>query len=248
MVELTRKQREIERRTAEILRVSRPILLREGFHALSMDRVAAQMEYAKGTIYNHFPNKEEIVLALAVEAMQLRRRLFERAIAATGSSRVRMMAVGAACEFFTEHCSDDFVVEQWIRNNNIWDKTSEQRQTLIRECEGNCMALVSSVVADGVSAGELTVPAPLSPPEFVFGLWALVYGSQILTRSSPSLASIGIYDPVIAIRAHCLNLLNGFAWQPLMSWDEYQSQMQSLQERLIPEFRSIQAERQTVAP
>ncbi len=51
-----------------------------------MDRVAAQMEYAKGTIYNHFPNKEEIVLALAVEAMQLRRRLFERAIAATGSS------------------------------------------------------------------------------------------------------------------------------------------------------------------
>ncbi len=159
-----------------------------------------------------------------------------------------MMAVGAACEFFTEHCSDDFVVEQWIRNNNIWDKTSEQRQTLIRECEGNCMALVSSVVADGVSAGELTVPAPLSPPEFVFGLWALVYGSQILTRSSPSLASIGIYDPVIAIRAHCLNLLNGFAWQPLMSWDEYQSQMQSLQERLIPEFRSIQAERQTVAP
>ncbi|MCU0710905.1 MAG: TetR/AcrR family transcriptional regulator [Pirellula sp.] len=66
MVELTRKQRELERRAAEILAVAKPILINEGFQALSMDRVAAQMEYAKGTIYNHFPNKEEIVLALLV--------------------------------------------------------------------------------------------------------------------------------------------------------------------------------------
>ncbi len=50
MTQLTRKQREIERRTREILSVARPILLEEGFHGLSMDRVAAQMEYAKGTI------------------------------------------------------------------------------------------------------------------------------------------------------------------------------------------------------
>ena len=56
MVELTRKQREMERRTSEILRVARPILITEGVQGLSMDRVASQMEYAKGTIYNHFPN------------------------------------------------------------------------------------------------------------------------------------------------------------------------------------------------
>jgi AcrR family transcriptional regulator len=59
MVELTRKQREIEQRTREILRVAKPILLREGFHALTMDRVAALMQYAKGTIYNHFPHKDK---------------------------------------------------------------------------------------------------------------------------------------------------------------------------------------------
>ena len=69
MVELTRKQREIQERTREILRVAKPILLAEGFQALTMDRVASRMEYAKGTIYGHFSNKEEIVLALALEAM-----------------------------------------------------------------------------------------------------------------------------------------------------------------------------------
>ena len=77
---LTRKQRELERRTREILKVAKPILVREGFHALTMDRVASLMEYAKGTIYNHFPHKEEIVLALANDAMRLRKRLFEEAV------------------------------------------------------------------------------------------------------------------------------------------------------------------------
>ena len=69
MVELTRKQRELERPSVKILQVSRPILITEGFQGLSMERVVSQMEYAKGTIYNHFPNKEEIVLALAVESI-----------------------------------------------------------------------------------------------------------------------------------------------------------------------------------
>ena len=126
MVELTRKQREMERRTSEILRVARPILITEGVQGLSMDRVASQMEYAKGTIYNHFPNKEEIVLALAVESMELRRNLFEQSAFVAGPARFRMMALGAACEFFTSHCTDDFLVEQCIRNHSIWDKSSVQ--------------------------------------------------------------------------------------------------------------------------
>ena len=44
MVELTRKQREMEQRTKEILRIARPILIAEGFQALSMGRVASKME------------------------------------------------------------------------------------------------------------------------------------------------------------------------------------------------------------
>ncbi|MFM7928313.1 MAG: TetR/AcrR family transcriptional regulator, partial [Pirellula sp.] len=79
MVEITRKQREIQQRTRDILRVAKPILIAEGFQALTMDRVAADMQYAKGTIYSHFPNKEEIVLELAIEAMKLRHKLFDKA-------------------------------------------------------------------------------------------------------------------------------------------------------------------------
>lgn len=242
MVELTRKQREMEQRTLEILRVARPILISEGFQGLSMDRVAAQMEYAKGTIYNHFPNKEEIVLALAVESMELRRKLFDCADGLGEKSRLRMMGLGAACEFFTQHCTDDFVVEQWVRNQSVWDKSTEQRQNLIRQCEGRCMEIVSGIVRDGLQEKVLQLPSTLSAEELVFGFWAINYGSQILTHTSPSLPALGINNPANAIRIHCCTLLNGFHWMPIMDYATYSAEMTTLTDRLTPMFWTIKNE------
>ncbi len=241
MVELTRKQREIELRTAEILRVSKPILVQEGFHALSMDRVAAQMEYAKGTIYNHFPHKEEIVLALAVESINLRRKLFEHASTYSERPRLCMMALGTACEFYSQKCSDDFVIEQWVRNTNIWEKSSERRQNLVRECEGDCMKVVSSIVRRAINHGDLLIPNEMTPEEFVFGYWAISFGSQILTYSSPSLAAIGIHNPFRAIRTHCCTLMNGFQWQPIMELPEYMEHVESICSKLEPIYQSMKA-------
>lgn len=245
MVELSRKQREMERRTQEILRVAKPILVREGFHALSMDRVAAAMEYAKGTIYNHFPHKEEIVLALAIESMALRRKLFHAAAALDAPNRVRLMAIGCACEFYTQHCSEDFAIEQWIRNVNVWDKSSAARQDLIRRCEGECMSIVSSVVHSGVASGELVLNQALTAEEFVFGFWAITFGSQILTASSPSLAAVGILDPRRAIRIHCCTLLNGYRWQPIMETDEYLTRVDELSTSIQSEFDRVRVEHYT---
>ncbi len=244
MVELTRKQREIEQRTAEILRVARPILVTEGFQALSMDRVAAQMEYAKGTIYNHFPNKEEIVLALAVQSLELRFSLFEVAATYAPESRLRMMAVGIACEFFTQNCTEDFALEQWIRNQGIWDKSSEQRQNLIRQCEGRCMGVVAGIVRDAIARGEISHLKHLAPEEVVFGFWALMYGSQILTYTSPSLPALGIQNGVNAIRVHGCTLLNGFEWQPTMSVEQYSTQMAAIVDRLHPSFWELKRRQQ----
>lgn len=242
MIEMTRKQREIERRTIDILRAAKPILVREGFQALTMDRLAAEMQYAKGTIYNHFPHKEEIVLALAIQAMELRRKLFERSAAMMKNSRVRMMAVGAACEFYTRNCQEEFLVEQWMRTHSVWEKSSQQRQNLIRHCEGQCMSIVAGIVRDAIGASELKVPSDMTHEEFVFGFWALTYGNQILIASSPSLPALGIHHPARAIRIHCATLLNGFGWQPLMDLPDYLQLAEELASALTPQLHAMRQE------
>ncbi len=221
--------------------MARPILLEEGFHGLSMDRVAAQMEYAKGTIYNHFPNKEEIVLALAVHGMKLRRALFSRAVDHVGPSRHRLACVGAACEFFVTNCFDDFRIEQLLRQFNIWDKTSEHRQNTIREYEVSCIGLVSTIVQAAIEAGDLVPPSGMSPQELVFGFWAICYGSQVLAHSSPSLQDVGIRNFGLTTRIHLNSLCNGFNWQPLTDWQDHSALMDQLHQTLAIDFQNILA-------
>jgi len=179
MVTLTRKEREVQEREAKILLLARTMLRESGYLGLSMDRIAAQMEYSKGTIYQHFRNKEEIILALANEALEKRLSMFERASTWSGADcpRDRMAAIGAAAEEFVEQYPHHFAVEQIVRSTSIWEKTSEERREFMQHCEGRCMQIVSGVVRDGLAHGDLELPAERSPEDLVFGLWSLNFGA-----------------------------------------------------------------------
>ena len=235
---LSRKQREIQERERQILTLARPILVREGYQSLSMDRLAAEMEYAKGTLYNHFPNKEEIVAALAIESLELRRKIFERASLVSDRSREKMTAIGCACDLYTEQFDEHFAVEQMLRNSVIWDKSSEKRQQIIRQCELGAMSIVAGIVREAVAAGDLTIPDSMSAEELVFGFWSLTYGSHALIASSPSLPDIGVANPVRSIRYHGWTLMNGYGWQPMISFEETQALMQAFGERIVTDVRT----------
>ena len=55
------------------------MLVESGYLGLSMDAIAGSLSYSKGTIYNHFPCKEEIIIALALQTMKKRFQLFQDA-------------------------------------------------------------------------------------------------------------------------------------------------------------------------
>lgn len=230
---LSRKQREIRDRERQILSLARPILVAEGYQSLSMDRLAAKMEYAKGTLYNHFPNKEEIVAALAIESLELRRKMFELASTNAKDSRIRMTAIGCACDLYAGEFGEHFAVEQMLRNSVIWEKSSEKRQNIIQQCELRCMAVVAGVVRDAIASGDLTLPENMEPEEFVFGFWALTYGSHALIATSPSLPDIGVSDPVRSIRFHGWTLMNGYSWNPMLSFEETEIVMNDIAEEIL---------------
>jgi AcrR family transcriptional regulator len=232
MVTLSRKKREIQEREVQILRLARPILLREGYQALSMERLASMMEYAKGTLYNHFPNKEEIVLALALESMELRFKLFEAAEKMDVVSRHQLLAIGAACEIYTQKYAEHFAIEEWIRNSTIWDKSSTRRQELIRQCESRCIGLVATIVRNAVSQGNLSLHEGMTAEEMIFGFWAINYGSQVLSATSPSLTDVGIVDAIKSIRRHCFTLLNGYGWAPRMTFEAHVALTEQFTQRL----------------
>ena len=238
----TRKQREIQEREQRILDVSRPLLISQGYHGLSMDRVAEALEYSKGTIYNHFSCKEEIIIALAIETTDQRTAMFERAAAFQGGSRERVHAIGVAATLFVRLFPDHFLVEQIVRSASIWEKTSEKRRMVMRSCESRCMGIVGGVVRDAVSRGDLTLPDDVAPEDLVFGLWSMSYGTFSIITTSDELVDLGIKDPFTAYRNNIYRMLDGFGWQPLSTEYDYLQTLARIQEEVFPdEFRIVAA-------
>lgn len=62
--QLTRKERERLRHKKEILQVALNLFSSKGFHNVSMQDIAAESEFAVGTLYNFFESKESLFTTL----------------------------------------------------------------------------------------------------------------------------------------------------------------------------------------
>ena len=215
------KQQEIELREQLLVTTAGQILLTEGFAALSMERLAEELNTAKGTIYNHYPNREELLLSMAVKAINKRQEMFDAASTSPGRSRDRMLAVGVACEIYRRSYPLHFVVESIVRHSAIWDRCTEERRDLMRKHEHRCMALVAGIVRSAIADGDLKLTGGINPEEMTLSLWALTFGSYIIDMTSPSLKDIGIDSIHRSVRMGTLNMLNGYNWLPLWSAEEH---------------------------
>ncbi len=64
------KERQRREREDLIIQAAQDVLLEKGYYETSMDEIANRVGVAKGTIYTHFPGKEELVLAIFQRNMQ----------------------------------------------------------------------------------------------------------------------------------------------------------------------------------
>ena len=61
---LARQQKRTQMRREQVLAAAEQCFQREGFHAASVNRIAAEAGMSVGHVYRHFDNKEDIILTL----------------------------------------------------------------------------------------------------------------------------------------------------------------------------------------
>jgi AcrR family transcriptional regulator len=232
------KKIEIQEREARILELALAQVQKNGIAGLSMEQVAAELGITRGTVYNHFPNKEEILLALAILAAEQRHAVFQHAVTMPGRSRQRMAAIGFACEYFADRFPTLLQIEFQIRNDLVWEKISPQRQAILRDCESRSTQTVAGVIRDAVSSGDLKLADSSQIESLVFGLWSLVQGAMLLELTSPSLAALGVRDSRSAMRAGCNAMMDGYGWHPLFDFTEFERSRQQAAGR-FQTFRSF---------
>src|SRR5215831_9675639 len=66
-----RRERERQELRGQILRAAREIARAEGWQAVTVRKIADQVEYSPAAIYEYFDSKEAILYALMVEGFRL---------------------------------------------------------------------------------------------------------------------------------------------------------------------------------
>ncbi|MFQ5911568.1 MAG: TetR/AcrR family transcriptional regulator [Nitrospinota bacterium] len=239
---LTRKQREIKEREELILEVARRMLLEVGYLGMTMDRIAEVTEYSKGTIYQHFSCKEDIVAAFCIQTEGILLDMFERAAAFKGRSRERMVAIGQAYELFTRLHPDRFRTGQIIMAASIKAKASPEHLSRLQAIDSQIYAIMTGIVRDAVSQGDLELPEACNPGELTFGCWSLAFGAYSLILAGVPLDRLGIEDPFATVRKNCQAFLDGLAWRPLSSEWDYEKTYERIRKEVFPdEFRRAHA-------
>jgi len=232
---ISRKQREIQEREDLILNVAREMLLERGYLGMTMDRIATEIEYSKGTVYQHFSSKEDVLVALAGQTTRTRASLFVRAAQYQGATRDRMWAIGVADDLFMRLYPAHWQSEQIIRAVSIQSKATRERLSQLESTEMESFHAVSGIIRDAIAQGDPVVENESTPHQLAFGLWSMSFGAHFISASSPNLVLTGMSDGDESLRRNYNALLDGYGWTPLSSEIDYTATRQRVLEQVFPE-------------
>jgi AcrR family transcriptional regulator len=104
MDRVPRKERERKRRQREFLETAEEIFSRKGFHSATIQEISEKSEFAVGSIYHMFRNKDEIYTALLQMRLEEYLSLLEDRINSSHGPLEKVQAlVEAKFRYFSEH-------------------------------------------------------------------------------------------------------------------------------------------------
>ena len=211
----SRKERERAARESLILEHAARLLARDGFQDLNLDELAAAVEYSKGTLYLHFKTKEDLVLAVATQALKQRADLLERAAAFTGTTRERARAMAiASCRFMVTH-PDFFALELVLQSRSFWGRASEERRSRHLAEYGRLFRIVSQVALEARARGDLPRSSP--PEQVTLSLMAITMGGHCMLTQPGFQALCPVKEPMTNLVPQAERLMDGWGWKPILN-------------------------------
>jgi AcrR family transcriptional regulator len=200
-----------------ILRAARELFKNEGWEGFSIEGIADRIDCSRALVYAHYPSKEEILLALAIESKAKRLEMLEQALEFEGRARERLVAVDLMEGFLAEA---HIPVEILVTSTRVRAKTTVKRRRELESLELRLHLIGSGLVREAVGAGDLKLPAHTSPDQLYFALWSSVWGAMLVQRSDFPYEEAGVRFPPRTVRRCLLVMLDGFGWRPLShEWD-----------------------------
>ncbi len=159
------KERQRQEREELILQAAEEVLAEKGYYDTSVDEIAARVGIAKGTVYLHFPGKEDIMIAILERNAQAMVELVEATVATASSSREKLEAILQVVYggFFDPGKRHLMQLPYLVMNSAELRRVFVEKKGCMRGKWDRLEALIASILEDGKAAGEFdkTMPTPV---------------------------------------------------------------------------------------
>lgn len=154
MEKLSRKEREYQQRREEILEAAEKVFAHNGFHNSTVAQIAKAAEFAIGTLYQFFNNKEELYYTMMIEKFDLLYTTLKQGLEPQKSCTEKLSSLVDLVLSFIERNADFFKIFTW--ELNVLQPAMEDRlkDELLKK-HFSYIALISGVVKQGMKEGVI---------------------------------------------------------------------------------------------
>lgn len=152
------KERQRQEREELILKAAEEVFMEKGYYETSIDEIAARVGIAKGTVYLHFPSKEDLVVAIFQRDMECLLQLIKTTIASSMTPRAKaeMILEQLYGSLFTRRMQLFYSISNFaeLKQNII------QKKACVRDLWEEISADITSLLEEGKAAGEFDSSIP----------------------------------------------------------------------------------------
>jgi AcrR family transcriptional regulator len=168
-----RKVRELQQREQALLDAAVALFDRDDWQSVTIDEIAERAEYAKGTVYRHFPSKDDLLARVSARWAEGTYRELQAIDAARPFEPVLRDVVAVCWRRLTADRVHARLAQHVQRTDFLAGLAPETRAALA-EVDARIIALVAGLIDWGV--GEGAIPnAPLEPR--LFAITATLMGA-----------------------------------------------------------------------
>ncbi len=130
-------------RRTQLLGAAREVFVANGYHAAAMDEIAERAGVSKPVLYQHFPGKRDLYLALLAEHTQQLIDAVRFALTSTAENKQRVAATLAAYFSFIDSESEAFLLifESDLTNDG-------EVRALVDRVSSECSAMFADVIGE----------------------------------------------------------------------------------------------------
>ncbi len=215
-----------QEREQALLKFAEDIMLVEGFSGLTMDKLVAACPYSKGTVYNHFNSKEDLLCALCIKGMLITLELFKKAAVFEGNSRERILAIHFAYRLHSLAYPTLFLCVLTSQTPAVKEKADPKRLLMQEQLDKELTGYCDKLFELGIEQGD--IDSGISVSQLTFSSWALSFGSNALLTMAGSVEGVQRLDQDQALLIGINLLMDGMNWRPLSNEWDYVSSWQRI--------------------